>query len=231
MAKTFNEEGVLELETAGFVIEAAAGVAVIVLAIIGLARADTGFVTSITGIVLGAALLAQGATVAAEYSTLLSMVSQGMLGAIELGGGMTIEILAGGTAIVLGILGLVGFRPELLLAVAVIAVGASAILSAGGLQRLNTLKIEASGFSELAQKVARGTVAGALAAHVLAGGSAIVLGILALTLPMHAAVLTLVGLLVLGASVTISGTALTGRLLRLAKQPPRIAAPAHPAGA
>lgn len=215
MSTTYSEKSILEIETTGSVVEAAAGIAVIILAIIGLARADTGFMTSITGIVLGAALLAQGGAIAAEYSKLLAMVSGGTLGAVELGGGMTVEILAGGSAIILGILGLLGFAPEVLLAIVVIAVGSASILAASGFQRLNTLKLEAAGLSEIAQKVARGTVAGAIAAQVMAGGGAIVLGILALTLTAHAAVLTLVGLLVLGASVAVSGTALTGRLLRL----------------
>jgi hypothetical protein len=42
-----------------------------------------------------------------------------------------------------------------------------------------------------------------------------VLGVLALALSAHASALTLVGLLVLGAAVAVSGSALTGRLLRL----------------
>lgn len=215
MATTYNEKAILEIETTGLVIEAAAGIAVIVLAIIGLAHADNGFVMSIAAIVLGGAMLAQGGTVAAEYSKLLTTVTAGTLGAVDLGGGMTVEILTGGTAIVLGILGLVGFRPEILMPAAVIVVGASLILAASGFQRLNTLKVQAAGLSDMGLRVSQAAVSGAIAAQVLAGGASIVLGILALTLMGHAGVLTLVGLLVLGASVTISGTALTGRLMRL----------------
>jgi hypothetical protein len=81
MSTTYNEKTFLEIETTGSVIEAATGVAVIVLAIIGLERADTGFMTSITGIVLGAALLAEGGAIAAEYSKLLAMVTGGTVGA------------------------------------------------------------------------------------------------------------------------------------------------------
>jgi hypothetical protein len=89
------------------------------------------------------------------------------------------------------------------------------VFAAGGLQRLNTLKVIASGMNELAQKVTEGAVACAITAQVLCGGAAIVLGILALTIPAHATVLMLVGLLVLGATIAASGTTLTGRLLRL----------------
>jgi hypothetical protein len=215
MSMSYDQKAILEVETAGSAIEAAAGIAVIVLAIIGLARHDTGFMTSITGIVLGAALLTQGGTIAAELSKLLTMIGGGAMEAVELGGGMTVELLAGGGAIVLGILGLLGFAPEILLPAAVIGVGASLVLSASGLQRLNTIKVQAAGIPEIAQKVAQAWVAAAVAAQVLAGGAAVVLGILALTMGAHAAVLTLVALLILGVSVALSSTALTGRLMRL----------------
>lgn len=215
MSSTFGEKSVLEVETAGNVVEAAAGIAVVVLSIIGLAHVGGASMTAVATIVLGAALLAQGGTVAAEYSKLLAMASGGTLGAVELGGGMSVEMLAGGAAVVLGILGLLGLSPEYLLPAAVIVVGASLILAAGALQRLNTLKVQAANLSDLAQSVARSAVAAALSAQVLAGGAAIVLGILGLTLPMSAPVLTLVGLLVLGGAVAISSTALAGRLFRL----------------
>jgi hypothetical protein len=212
---TYGDKAILEIETTGSVVEATLGIAVVVLAIIGLAHADWIVFGAIAAIVLGAALLAQGGAVAAEYTKLLSIISGGTLGAIELGGGMTVEVLAGGSIVVLGILALVGFNPDVLLAAGVIAVGASLVLAASGLQRLNTLKVQAAGMSELAQKVTEAAVACAITAQVLCGGAAIVLGILALTVMAHATVLMLVGLLVLGATVALSGTALTGRLLRL----------------
>ena len=96
-----------------------------------------------------------------------------------------------------------------------ISVGTSIILSATGIQRLNTLKVQAAGLPEIAQRVAAGAVAATLAAQALEAGAAIVLSILALSVSTHAPVLTLVGLLVLGASVALSSTALTGRLIRL----------------
>jgi hypothetical protein len=211
--RAYGDKALLEIETTGSVVEAATGIAVVVLAIIGLAHA--GFFGPIAAIVLGAALLAQGGAVAAEYSKLLSVITGGTLGAIELGGGMTVEVLAGGGIVVLGILALLGFSPDVLISAGVIAVGASLILAAGGLQRLNTLKVQAAGLPELAQKVAEGAVACAITAQVLCGGAAVVLGILALSMPANATVLMLVGLLVLGATASMSGTALTGRLLRL----------------
>jgi hypothetical protein len=209
-----------EIETTGSVVEAITGIAVVVLAIVGLAHAGFGFFGAIAAIVLGAALLAQGGTVTAEYTKLLSAATSGAVGAIELGGGMTVELLAGGGMVVLGILALIGFSPDVLISAGVIAIGAALILAAAGLQRLNALKVRASGMSELAQSVAEGAVACALTAQVLCGGAAIVLGILALTMPAHSTILMLVALLILGATIAISGTALTGRLLRMLNPTP-----------
>jgi hypothetical protein len=211
----YDRRAILEIETTGSVIEAVAGVAVVVLAIIGLTQPDSTFMASIAAIVVGVALLAEGSAVAAEYSKLLSMITGGAFSAVEFGGGMTVEMLAGGSMIVLGILGLLGFVPIVLVSAGVIALGVGLILGSSGLRRLNTLKVRAAGLSELAEKVADGAVTGAVTPQVLAGGAAIVLGILALTMKAYAGPLMLVGLLVLGAAVATSGTALTGRLLQL----------------
>jgi hypothetical protein len=215
MALTEDTKSLLEIESGGSLIEAAGGIAVIVLTIIGLARGSEGFLTSIATIVLGVALLAEGGTIAAQFSRLLAAATGGTLGAMELGGGMTAEVLAGGAAIVLGILGLVGLNPMVLLPAAVIAVGGSLVLTAGAVERLNHLRVQAAGLSEMAQKVAQAAVSGAVGMQVLAGIGAIVLGILALVSASHAATLTLAGLLVLGAAVALSGSALAGRLLRM----------------
>lgn len=211
---TYDRKQILGIETTGSVVEAAAGIAVIVLSIIGIAQAGSGFLASIAAIVLGAALIAQGGAIAAEYSKLLGTVT-GALGTLQLGSSVTTEMLAGVAAVVLGILGLIGFAPVTLIAAAVIVVGASLMLSIGGLARLNSLKVQAAGLTDLAQKTAEAAVGGAVTTQLLAGAAAIVLGILALTIPLHGAVLMLVGLLVLGAAVAISGTTLTGRMLRI----------------
>jgi hypothetical protein len=61
-----------------------------------------------------------------------------------------------------------------------IAVGSSLVLTAGAVQRLNDLKVQAAGLPEMAQKVAQAAVSGAAGVQILAGIGAIVLGILAL---------------------------------------------------
>lgn len=76
-------------------------------------------------------------------------------------------------------------------------------LAAGGVQRLNTLKTQAAGLSEIAQKVAQSAVPGA-----------IVLGILGLTTKTYPNALTFVGLLLLGAALSVSSAALSRGWLR-----------------
>lgn len=226
MSVNYKEKSALEIETISFAVEAAAGIAVIVLAIIGLDRADPWFVASIASIVLGVAWLAQGATTASEYPKLLPLATRGTLGAVELGGGMAAEILSGGAVIILGILSLLGYHPQILMSVAVIVVGVSVILAAAGFERLNTLRIKAPGSSEVSERVARGAVGTAIAIEMLAGGAGAVLGILALTLaPIDAATLTLIAFLVLGAGLMVNGVALTGRMFRLFDVEPASANP------
>jgi hypothetical protein len=222
-----SDRHVLEVESGGAAVEAFGGLAVVVLSILGLVGLASVPLASIAGIVFGIALLAQGAAVAAEYSDLFSRLSGGTMGAIELGGGMTVEITAGGAAIVLGILALLGDASAYLLPALVITGGASLILTTGTLQRLNHLKMAAAEASDMAERVMRATTSSAAAGQLLLGVAAIVLGIVAFSVTPTAMVagaaqltgtrmiLTLVGLLVIGSSITMSGGALVGRLTQM----------------
>lgn len=222
----FAEKRVLEVESGGAAVEAIGGLGVVVLSILGLVGLAPEPLAAIAGIVFGVAVLAQGAAVASEYSALFSRMSGG--GAIELGTGMTVEITAGGAAIVLGILALLGIAPLILLPALIITGGAALILTTGTLQRLNHLKMAASASTEVSEQMTRVTAASAAGGQLLVGVAAIVLGIVAFaSLPMAAAgaaagtpagmglTLTLVGLLVIGASIAISGGALAGRFTQM----------------
>jgi hypothetical protein len=225
-----HERRAIDVEAGGSVVEAVGGFGVIVLSILGLAGLIPDFLASIAGIVFGVAIFAEGAAIAAEYSSLYARLTGGAIGAVELGGGMTVEIMAGVAAIVLGILALIGVATTILLPALVIAAGAALMLTSWTLQRLNHLKLEAFGGAEVAQHVARGAVSGAAGAQLLAGLAAVVLGIIALVaLPAGGAAgagaaatavagtgmtLTLVGLLVLGFATLMSGVTLAGRFMQ-----------------
>jgi len=228
MSTTFEqrtERSLLEVESSGAAVETVGGLAVIVLSILGLARLAPEFLAAIAGIVVGVSIFAQGTAVAAEYHNLFSRLTGGALEAVELGAGMSVEVMAGAGAIVLGIIALVHIAPEILLPALVIAVGATLVLSAGTVQRLNGLKMAAAETPALAQQVMRTATGGAAAGQVLAGIAAAVLGIIALaSLPTAGSsaaaggawlTLTLVGLLVLGSSILMSGGSLLTRFVQM----------------
>lgn len=219
---TNAEREILETESSGSAVEAFGGLGVVILSIIGLAGGAPDILAACAGVVFGASLFAQGTAVASEYSGLYQQITGGTAGAFELSGGMTVEFIAGGAAVVLGILALVGESPAILLPSLVIAGGAALVLSTGTVQRLNTLKVEAAGARDFAQKVATGAVAGVVGAQLLAGLAAAILGILALVHQPATEMatgawmtLTLVGLLILGSAITLSGGALAGRLMQM----------------
>lgn len=234
MATTFEQRvdrRVMEEESTSAAAEAIGGLAVVVLAILGLAGLVPIYLAGISGIVFGVTALAQGTAIAAEYQNIYSRFRGGNhTGSIELGGGMTIEVVAGGSAIVLGILSLIGAVPDILLPALVITGGAALMLSAGSVQRLNNLKLTAADEADPTLQVTHAATAGVVAGQVLSGIAAAVLGIIALaSLHTSAAagaataasgapiwlILTLVGLLVLGASQMLTGGSLVSRFVQM----------------
>lgn len=198
----------------GSTTEALGGTGALVLGILGLAGVVPHFMLSIAAIALGAAILTEGASVAAQYNRILRNSLDEHVDAAEMGGGLSGEAIAGVTSIVLGILALLGLSPVLLSAVAVIVLGAGLMMGTGVNARLNDLKMEASDQHEKAKRVAREAMVGANSAQLLVGGGAVVLGILAIVgiAPMT---LGLVAMLAMGASVLLSGGAVTARILTL----------------
>jgi len=199
----------------GAATESMGGVAVIVLAILALAGVLAPVLTDIAGIVFGAAFIIEGAALVARHTSIMEQAVETDVERLEMGGGMSVEVVGGLAAIALGILSLVGVVPAVLMPVLVIVGGASLILSAGAVERLNDIRASAFGVSSMARTVAHTAVSSAAAGQVLAGLGALALGILALVGVGDPAVLTMVGMLVLGAAITLSGTALSGKLLNL----------------
>jgi len=221
-----SDRRVLELESGGAAVEAVGGLGVIVLSILGLINLAPVALGAVAGIVFGVAILAEGSAIAAEYSKLLSQAGGDMLGEMELGSGMTAEIMAGGAAMVLGVLALLQIEPEILLPALVIVGGAGLIFAAGAMSRLNNIKLAAKEQAGTAQHLLHAATAGAAGSQILAGIGAIVLGIIALasstggTYAVASAAgawvtLSLVGLLVLGAAIMMSGGSLTSRFVQI----------------
>ena len=113
--------------------------ATIVLTILGLAHVVPEFLVAIATIAFGATLLLHGSAMIAEYAR-ASIRSSATAASAPLAGdgGLSAVLLAGAAGVVLGILALLGISTHDLTAIAVIAFGASLILSASSTLRVDT---------------------------------------------------------------------------------------------
>jgi hypothetical protein len=186
-----------------------------VLAIIGLTGFDPEGMAGIATIVLGAALLIQGGTILTEYSNVIfataTPVSVDRIG----GEGLSAMFIVGAGGIVLGVLALLGIASGTLTAIAVIAFGSALLLGSSLVRQLYLLQMQAqqstgprSGNELLTGQMA----AGSAGVQLLAGLAAVVLGILAVA-GQSATVLTLAALLLLGVTVLLTGSTLSGLVL------------------
>ncbi len=212
-----------ELMAGGSLVEAVGGVAGVVLAILGLVL--TGFLpvylAAIAVIAVGFAMACEGAAIAGRYSRLLRETGDTPAAEAELGGGMTAEFLGGIAGIVLGILALLQLVPMVLLPVAAIVFGAALLLGCGATARLNHLVVErfcGTTLHVLSRPIATEAVRAASGAQVLVGLGAIVLGILGLVPAFPTLTLALVAFLAAGASLLLSGAALSGKFLSLLRR-------------
>ena len=168
------------------VIEAVVAVAVIALAIVGLAGVYSVTLAAIATILTAAAILVEGgASEAASESA-----GESRLGYFN--GSLSAEMLGALAGIILGVLALMGVTSITLLAVAVLVLGVTFLLSGAITGQSRFLR-------------------GAMDAHVFLGLSVSVLGLLAV-IGISSLSLVLVGLLVLGVAGLFAGLAKSGRM-------------------
>jgi len=204
-------------ETAAYggLIDALGGIAAAVLAIIGLTGFDPQGMAGIATIVFGAALVVQGGTILTEYMQIASQSADGVpltsLGAE----GVSAMFLVGAGGIVLGVLALLNIAATGLIAVAVIAYGSALLLSSSSVRQLYVL--QGSLQSLVAPRSGNELIAGQMASgstgvQLMAGLASAVLGILAVAgnAPLS---LSLAALLVLGVTVLLTGSTLSGLIL------------------
>ncbi len=173
----------------GSALEAVGAIATIALAIVGLAGVFSSTMAAIATIVVGAAMLLEGGSAGStEY------LSRGTgFEAMEVtSGGLSAAFLGGVAGIVLGILALLGISSQTLLSVAVLAFGASYLLTGVAASQSRFLVASAGG-------------------QVFVGLAAAVLGILAV-IGIDPLILVLVGLLAVGTGTLFSGSAHTARM-------------------
>jgi hypothetical protein len=171
----------------GSAVEAIGALAVIALAIVGLAGILSETVAAIATIILGAALLTQSGAFAAGY-----FASVGSETSVSEPTGVSASFLGGIAGVVLGILALLGIAAPTLLAVAVIVFGGSFLVGFNGGSNITEASV------------------GAFGGQMMVGLSAIVLGILAVV-GASQWTLVLVALLCLGVFALFSGSSIGAR--------------------
>ena len=210
----------------GFV-DAIGGIATVVLAIVALAGVHSDMIIAIATIIFGAALLVHGGTLLSEYASLIFPPGTPVAATQDFSGGsLSAVFLVGAGGIVLGVLALLGILPVELTAVAIIAFGSTMVLSSNAvwhmhhLKRSSMLAKNAQDWHLWSEILAGEMAAGSAGMQALAGLAAVVLGILGVV-GTNPATLTMVGLLVLGTTIVLTGSALSGAVLSFMQPSPR----------
>jgi hypothetical protein len=218
MSSSYTETSSAPAEAAAYggLADAIGGIATIVLAIIALAGVHPEVILPIAVIVFGAALLIQGGTMLSEYASIIFPTGSAGAPSEQIGvGSLSSLFLVGVAGIVLGILALLGLETGPLSAIAVIAFGSALLLSSNSVRNLYMLQSSASRSAAPragAELLAGEMASGSSGVQILAGLAAIVLGILAVN-GINPNVLMLAALVVLGATVILTGSALSGLVI------------------
>jgi hypothetical protein len=205
-----SHESMAKTVATGSGVEAVAGGAALVLAILGLAGLLPMVLASIAVIAAGAAFLFQGAAVAARHRR-LALEAGG--GEAEIETGMSTEIAGGLAGIALGILALIGIETVALLAISAIVFGGTLLFGSPAVYRAS----RAEPGNQIVDEMARQATAGAAGAQALVAIGAVTLGILALVGIMPQT-LVLVAVLCIGGAALLSGGALTSKMVSLLYQ-------------
>jgi hypothetical protein len=216
MSSSYTQSSSAPAEAAAYggLADAIGGIATVVLAIMALAGVHPEIILPIAVIVFGAALLIQGGTMLSEYAGIIFPAGATGASSEQFGvGSLSSLFLVGVAGIVLGILALLGISPEILTAIAVIAYGSALMLTSNAVRHLYMLQSSANGHRRSAGELLAGEMAsGSAGVQMLAGLASLVLGILAV-LGINHDVLTLAALIVLGATVILTGSALSGLVI------------------
>lgn len=195
---TMSETTAISAETSsGLFAEAIGGVATIVLTILALSGVSPEFLLAVTTIVFGAALLIEGTSMAAQYAHTLASPTAAET---SVGGTSLPAIFAAGvTGIILGVLALLGIHSLVLTSISLIVYGSALVLNA-----MSTVQMSPAMASRASGSIGQ----------VLAGIAGIVLGILSVA-GQATQTLALVGLLVLGAAILMTGNAMNNAVFAI----------------
>jgi len=207
----------------GASIEAIAGLAAVALVVLAFAGVLTFYMLTIAMIVTGAALLIDGVLVGAAYRELERdhRVREGKNDLVRVRTGLSAQALGGASAVVLGVLGLLGSFTATWTAIAVILLGTAMLMGALTHDELDWSPLALHDPTSSARPVVRRTLR--LAAF---GGAVVVffgvLSLAAIAGPTGRAPfrLVLVALLVVGIAEFLDGSAVLGRVAMKPAGPP-----------
>ena len=212
-ALDIGERTSLELAAGGSVAEALASAAAVVLTIAGIAGAYPIYAASLATVALGLGFLFEGGAIGARFSPTLHRHEGDSLTTGDVAGGITAELFAGLGGMILGGLAFFGYAPMALLPTAVLVFGAGLLIGCAALSH-SSVAIGAERDDGALAPTKRDAVLAAAGAQLIVGLGAAVIGIVAL-LGTETLLLSLVGLLCIGASELLSGTALGLRMMRI----------------
>lgn len=193
-----------------FLVTIAGGIALIVLTIMSLSKFDSSLLNSVAVIVGGIVALIGGGRLPGQYVRALSQhADQGII-ADATSGGLSAGVMAGGTAIVLGILAIIGLVPEVLDAIAAIVLGGTLLFDFVTRTQIGTLRAVGPDASAQALRLAISVNA----ATVMIAVALITLGILALAQVASLALIA-IAFLILGTYYFLVGTAVITGLFDL----------------
>lgn len=209
-----EEKVTAEILFSGAMMETITGIAIIVISIIGLTGFMPLIMLPIAAIALGLSFLFEGGAVATRLSNLLAEITHGRVDFAELSSGLTVEILAGISGIVLGVLSLVRVDPYIMMPIGVIVYGMALVIGSGVKARLNHLAISSQTEERMVHRITREVILVATGVEILLGLGVMALGILGV-IGIYPVVLSLVGVLTAGGFNFLMGTALGGRMLSI----------------
>ncbi len=190
----------------GSQIAALGGLGAFVLTILSFCGIVPVYLTAIAVIAAGAGLFFEAGAVAARYGRLPAEVAPGFWSSFALTFGALALLVAGADGITLGVLALIGFYAVPLTAIAVLVFGGGLMLGTGMSARLHRVEWgERHPWLGWINRTAPVT-------QFLLGAAVTVLGILAVAgyAPLS---LSIVGMLLVGIALFLSGTAISGRIM------------------
>jgi hypothetical protein len=190
------------------------GVAIVLLAVLGLAGLYAPILAASATILLGVVLLAQGKALLAQYTQAsVELAATTKVSASAAGIRFALILLgAGGGA--LGVLALLDVNSAVLTPLASIMFGAGFVLSSVSVWHLNAIRrASARGKASLRDMLANQIMFDSLGVQTFAGLTAIVLGVLAASGATYDLTFNLVALLILGSALVLRGGSLNTILL------------------